>query len=118
MIVDRAETGEEKRAVLVFFSELFATEETADVEFLSFHKDRADLAGFFEAEVSSVSREDDGSVGKRAGVGSELAVEEVVEGGELVGLFFEVIGIEPVGIEKREDFPGGFGLIHAVTVPL
>ncbi len=118
VVIDRAEAREEKRAVLIFFGEFFAAKETGDVEFLSLHEDRADLAGFFEAEMATVGRKDDRSVGERAGIGSELAVEEVVEGGEFVGLLFEVGRIEAVGVEKGEDLFGGFGLIHALAVPL
>lgn len=117
MVIDGAEAGEKKRAVLVFFGEFVAAEESGDVEFLTLDENRTDLAGLFEAEMAAVGGEDYRRIGERAGTGAEFAVEKVVEGGEFVGLLFEIIGIEPVGIEKRENFCAGFRLIHAAAIP-
>ena len=67
--------------------------------------------------MAAIGGKDDWGVGERAGTRAELAIEEVVEGGEVFGLLFKIVGIEPVGIEKREDFCAGFRLIHAAAIP-
>jgi hypothetical protein len=102
---------------LVFLGEFFTAQESGDVEFLALDENRTDLAGLFESKMSAIGGKDDWGVGERAGARAEFAVEEVVEGGEVFGLLFKIVGIEPVGIEKREDFRGGFGLIHAAAIP-
>lgn len=117
VVVDRAESGEEEGAVLVAGGEFRGAEEGGEVKLLSFDKDGGDFAGFGEAEVAAIGGEDDGGVGEGAGGGFEFAVEEVVEGGELVRAFDEVVTAEAVGFEERGDFFSGFGLIHAISVP-
>ena len=67
--------------------------------------------------MAAIGGKDDWRVGERAGARAELAVEEVIEGGEVFRLLFKIVGIEPVGIEKRENFCVGLWLIHAAAIP-
>ncbi len=117
VIICGAKSGEDEGAGCIASGELLVLEQCGEIECLAFDEEGSDFGDILEAEVAAICREGGGSFGDGAGRWIEFSVEEIVEGREFCGGFFEGCGIEFVFFDEWAYAFCGSGCRHAVAIP-